>query len=336
MQDVADLAGVSRALVSLVMNDSPQVSNSKREAVLQAAEELGYRPNLMARSLAQRRTSTVGVLVDDLRNPFFGEMVEGIETAAEKYGFQVLILNGHRDARRERSAVETLLQFQVEALALVGSRLDDTEIARAGRTVPTVVVAAGDSLPEVDTVVTDGGRGAALAVQHLIDLGHQRIVHVDGGANVSAPERRAGYREAMKAAGLNKHIEIVAGGDDEEDAIGAVEAIRAADHPPSAIFAFNDMLAAGLLDRLHSAGISVPADMSLVGFDNTQVARLGRISLTTIHQPRQSMGTLAVEALLARMGHPTPQDPIRHTLTPRLVVRSTTGPVPSVVGLSPT
>ena len=172
MEDVAERAKVSRALVSLVMNDSPQVSDEKRRSVLQAASELGYRPNLIARILAQQRTHTIGVLVDDLRNPFFGEVVDGIEAEAAEHGFRVLILNGHRDARRELEAVETFLQLRVEGMALVGARLDDSDTARVGTVAPCVMVASGSVRSGVDTVGTDDRRGAELAVEHLAALGH--------------------------------------------------------------------------------------------------------------------------------------------------------------------
>lgn len=327
MQDVAERANVSRALVSLVMNDSPQVSETKRRGVLRAAEELGYRPNLMARNLAQRRTNTIGVLVDDLRNPFFGAVVDGIETAAEERGFRILILNGRRSTRREKTAVETLLQFQVEGLALLGPRLSDDELERIGAAVPTVAVASGDALPGVDTVTTDGRLGAKLAVAHLVGLGHTRIMHIDGGANVSSHERRAGYLQAMRAAGLGDLIDVRAGGDDEAGADAALEGVTAGNGGPTAVFAFNDMVAAGVLDRLSSVGATVPGDVSVVGFDNTFIAGLGRLSLTTVHQPSPAMGSMAVDALFERMGG-SRADPVRRTLAPELVVRSTTGPPP--------
>ena len=325
MEDVAARAKVSRALVSLVMNDSPQVSDAKRAAVLRAAEELGYRPNLVARQLAARRTRTIGVLVDDLRNPFFGEVVDGIEAEAADHGFRVLILNGHRDAERELEAVETFLQFRVEGMALVGPRVGDDDLARIGGTAPCVVVASGAAHPGVDTVNTDGRRGAELAVEHLASLGHTRIVHLDGGSNVSAAERRAGYRSGMWAAGIGDLIDVRAAGDDEADALDVVDALLAEADPPTAIFAFNDLLAAGALDRLDDAGVSVPAEMSLVGFDNTFISALRHLSLTTVDQPTLAMGQLAVETLLGRLADGS-DDPVRHTLRPELVVRSTTGP----------
>ena len=325
MEDVAERAKVSRALVSLVMNNSPQVSDEKRRAVLRAAQELGYRPNLMARILAQQRTHTIGVLVDDLRNPFFGEVVDGIEAEAEEHGLRVLILNGHRDARREIDAVETFLQLRVEGMALVGARLTDEDMARVGTATPCVVVASGAVHPGTDTVGTDDRKGAELAVEHLAALGHTRIVHMDGGSNVSAGERRGGYEAGMRSAGLAEFIDVRPAGDDEADALGVIDALLAENDPPTAIFAFNDLLAAGALNRLADAGMAVPGDVSLVGFDNTFISALRHLSLTTINQPKPAIARLAVGTLLKRRSDGSGQ-PIRHTLKPELVVRGTTGP----------
>ncbi len=325
MEDVAERAKVSRALVSLVMNDSPQVSDEKRRSVLRAARELGYRPNLIARILAQQRTHTIGVLVDDLRNPFFGEVVDGIEAEAAEHGFRVLILNGRRDARREMEAVETLLQLRVEGTALVGARLDDSDTTRVGMNAPCVMVASSPAHAGVDTVGTDDRRGAELAVEHLVGLGHTRIVHMDGGANVSAAKRRSGYESAMRAAGLGHLIDIRPAGDGEADALAVIDGLLADDDPPTAIFAFNDLLAAGALNRLADAGMAVPGDVSLVGFDNTFISALRHLSLTTVNQPKLAMGRLAVATLLQRLSDGS-GEPVRHTLQPELVVRSTTGP----------
>ena len=327
MEDVAERANVSRALVSLVMNDSPKVSEEKRTAVLTAARELGYRPNLMARNLAQQRTQTIGVLVNDLHNPFFAEVIDGIEIAAEEHDHRILVLNGRRDPDREREAVETLLQFQVEALALIGPRLEDTELERIGAIVPTVVVASQGDHPGVDCVHTDGQRGAELVIEHLVGLGHRRILHIDGHRNASAHERRDGYERGMRAAGLDELIEIRTGGDDETDAFAVIDQMLAAGPPPTAIFAFNDLLAAGVLDRLDDRQLTVPDDISLVGFDNTFISAIHHLSLTTVNQPRFAMGRLAVEMLLERTQGGR-QELVRHTLEPELVVRGTTGPPP--------
>ena len=325
MEDVAERAGVSRALVSLVMNDSPKVSEQKRRAVLRAARELGYRPNLMARNLAQQRTRTLGVLVNDLHNPFFPEVIDGVESGAERLDYRVLVQNGRRDPERELAAVETLLQFQVEALVLVGPRIGNEDLESIGRTVPTVVVASSTDHPGVDTIVTDDRRGGELAVEHLAGLGHERIVHIDGAKNASAVERRAGYESGMTEAGLSGNIDVRNGGDDEADALAAMEDILGTEPAPTAIFAFNDLLAAGVLDLLDDADITPPTQMSLVGYDNTFIAGLHHLSLTTINQPRFAMGQLAVETIVERIDNGR-DDLVRHTLEPELVVRRTTGP----------
>ena len=331
MEDVAERAGVSRALVSLVINGSPKVSEQKRRRVREAARALGYRPNLMARSLAQQRTRIIGVLVNDLRNPFFAEVVEGIEMAAESGEFGIVVLNGRRDRGRELTAVETLVQLQVEGLALVGAQLDGDDLDEITDIVPTVVVASDLGRPVdhsgVDTIVTDGRRGAELVVEHLASLGHERILHIDGAGNASAAERRQGYRRGMEAAGLGELADVRTGGDDEAAAFAAIDEILAEPAPPTAVFAFNDLLAAGVLDRLDDAGVPVPGGMSLVGFDNTFISALHHLALTTVNQPRLTMGRMAVDALLERLNDGR-DEPVRHTLEPELVVRGTTGPPP--------
>lgn len=323
METVAERAGVSRALVSLVMNNSPKVSDGKREAVLAAARELGYRPNLHARNLAQQRTKTLGMIINDIHNPFFAEVVYGVEAAADEHGLDIVILNGGRDAERERRAVETHLQFQVEALVLVGPKLDDDDILRASSVVPTVVVGAGRNHPGVDTITTDDDVGAHLAVDHLVALGHTDIVHIDGASNISARPRADGYATAMRSHGLEPRI--LRGGDDEADADSAVIDLVESDRIPTAIFAFNDLVAAGALSALSSAGLHVPHDVSVVGYDNTFIAALTHMSLTAVNQPRAEMGQLAVSTLLERIEDGR-TEPARIDLAPSLEVRGSTGP----------
>lgn len=326
MEDVAERAGVSRALVSLVMNNSSKVSADKREAVLEAADALGYRPNRHARNLAQQRSETFGVIINDIHNPFFAEVLSGIEAAADDVGFTVLVLNGGRNLEREQRAVETHLQFQVEALILVGPRLEDDDLFRASQVVPTVVVASGTDHPGVDTITTDDLIGAALAVDHVRTLGHTHIVHLDGGDNISAPLRARGYKEAMQAAGLEPRV--LRGSDDEDGAAAPIAELIAADTLPTTVFAFNDLLAAGVLDALHSVGLRVPDDISVVGYDNTFIAALNHMSITSVDQPRRTMGKLAVQAVLERIEDGR-TEPVHIELIPTLAVRTTTGTPPT-------
>jgi len=316
------------------MNHAPNVSDEKRTAVLNAARELGYRPNLHARNLAQQRTRTLGILVNDIQNPFFAEVVAGVEEASAGHDYDVIILNGGRDRERERRALETFLQFQVEAVILIGSRQDPHELARIAQLVPTVVVAASGAPTVTDTIATDEPAATQLAVDHLVELGHTNIVHIDGGDNVSAMSRRLGFDQAMTAHGLQPRT--VRGGAHGTDAESAVRALLSGDHQPTAILAFNDLVAAGTVDALGSAGLTVPHDVSVVSIDNTFLAALAHLSLTAVNQPRRRMGQLAFATALDRLHERdtirnhrddlVPDPPKQLTLTPRLVVRRSSGP----------
>ncbi|MEV6275722.1 LacI family DNA-binding transcriptional regulator [Nocardia sp. NPDC051832] len=324
MEDVAARAGVSRALVSLVMRNSPKVSEHRRRAVLAAAKDLGYQPHIMARSLASRTSNIVGVLVSDLRNAFFADVVEGMDTAAQELGFELILNTGRRSAARERTAVESLLAFRPGGIILLSPVLPAAAIRLAAQQGPVVLVSRGSTVPEVDTVNDDGEAGSALAVDHLVTLGHRRIVHLDGGAAFSSAARRRGYLAAMRRHGLEPMV--VPSEHTDSAGLAAVQQLRnlfSHNDFPTALVCGNDFNAVGAMSGLEEAGLRVPEDVSIVGYDNTSLAALRHVSLTTIDQPRIQMGRLALEALAERLrdGRTTP---VRRRVEPSLVVRSTT------------
>jgi DNA-binding LacI/PurR family transcriptional regulator len=290
---------------------------------MSAAEELGYRANAVARSLVQRRTYNVGVVVSDLHNIFFAEVLDGVYAAAAQLGYRAFITTGNRDPAAEQRALEQLLELRADGVILAGPRIASAAVRAAARIVPIAVVGSNLRLRAVDVVVDDDVRGAQLAVQHLAGLGHREIALIDGGEGAGAAERRAGYESAMAELGLGPQVRIEPGDFTESGGYEGARKLLAQARRPSAIFASNDQSAVGALNAINEAGLRVPEDVSLIGYDNTALAALRHISLTTIHQPRSQIGEMAVKAVIRRIERP--RAPARHhVLAPQLVVRSTT------------
>lgn len=320
MDDVAARAEVSRALVSLVMRNSPKVSARRRDAVLAAAKELGYRPNAAARSLAERRSNTIGVVIDDLHNTFFADVVDGIHLEAAEHQYRLLLNTGRRRDEDEARAVEGFLEHRVDAVILIGTRLGSSALADLAKECPLVVV--GTEAPGVDVVVNDDERGGELAVEHLVELGHRTVAHIDGGIGAGAGQRRCGFLSACELLGVTPIV--IAGDFTEESGRRAVEEMLLLPNLPTAVFAANDLVAVAAIDRLEDAGLQVPDDISVIGYDNTSIAALNHISLTTVNQPRGEMGRVAARCVVERLDRDR-RAAVTHVLEPQLVVRRTTG-----------
>ena len=325
IHDVARRAKVSKSLVSMVTRGEDGVSAEKRDAILEAIEELNYRPNVMARSLVERRTRILGVMISNLRNPYFGGVVSGIQARAAELGYRVLFNTGDRERKLEEQAIESLLELSVDGLILASPRVSDETIAVAGQTVPVVVLNRNTVDASSDSVTNDNIAGARLAVEHCVSFGHQRIAFITGGDSSAAQTRREGYLRAMREFDLAEQIKTAEGAHTEEGGYEGAQELLKLNHLPTAIFASNDLCAIGAMDALEDAGLTIPDDVSLVGYDNNTLAALRHIELTSIDQPGADMGRSAVDRLSERIKGER-SAPSHEVVAPSLVVRSTTGP----------
>ena len=323
MQDIADHVGVSKALVSLVFRNAPGPSAETRKRVLAAADELGYRVNRTAALMTARRSHLIGVMAN-IRSTFHAELVEDIVAEADRYGYEV-VLGAVTPTHAEPAVVETLLSFRCEALILLGPEIGDAAVTELARRVPVVVVGRRMSGSTVDVVRTADGRGIGQVVDHLVELGHRRISHLSGGGGTIPADRRAGYVRAMKRHGLSDAIDIVDGDFTERSGMLAAQELLRRRRRPTAVCAANDQSAIGLLDQLLRAGVDVPGDIAVAGYDDSVLARLAHIDLTTVSQEPRQQAERAVRAVVERLDE-NRQERLDVLLEPRLVVRRTTAP----------
>ncbi len=321
MEDVAAKAGVSRALVSLALNDSPRVADVSKAAILAAADELGYRPNLAARNLARQKTGTLGVLLNDLHNPFFAEVFDGLAAAASEIDQKLLLTTGRNDSRLERQAIDSMIEHRVDGIILVGTRILSSEIAHIAKSIATVVLGRMVRAIEVDCVTNHDSEGARIAVEHLVTLGHRSIAHIDGGTGAGAAARRAGFERTCRQLDVEQ-FEVIAGDYTEHAGVNGTKRLLARKQRPTAIFGANDLVAIGVLDTLVEAGLRVPEDVAVIGYDNSPLARLSRLSLSSIDQSTDILGRVAVDLLVSRIEGRTEQRV--EQVTPTLIARRTT------------
>jgi len=312
-------------LVSLVMRDSPRVSAESRKRVTAAASKLGYRPNLMARNLAARRTMTVGVLLNDLHNPWFAEVTDGIQSVADRNGYQLILASGQRSVHFESRALDTFLASRVDGIIVAGCRLPAARLQAVAAEVAVVSVGRAFSKVDFGSVTTDDAEGARLAVEHLYALGHRQIAHIDGGKGAGAAPRRTGYLRTMRRLGLADDAHVIAGDFTEEAGAHAAERLLRG-VMPTAIFTANDLSAVGAIDAVERGGLVVPDDVAVVGYDNTSLAALNHIGLTTIDQPNREMGEAAARMLIDAINDRGELTDV--VMSPSLVVRRTSSPKP--------
>lgn len=336
IQDVARAVGVSHTTVSRALRDSPLISLEVREKVQKLAQEMGYVPNAVAQSLRGQRTNTIGLVVTTIADPFVGRVVRGIEEVAQQYHLSLFLSVSNNDADREVDVIENFHRRRVDGIIVTATQLSEKHAKHLARLdVPTVVInqQAEAKLEHFHSVSIDDYSGARIAIDHLLELGHSAIGYIGAGNRPHSNQSRLkGYRDALTDANIKVAEDWIRiapkehryHSDDVRDGEQLLPDLIAAG--VTAVFCFNDSIAVGALLACRLMGISVPEQLSLVGFDDIELAQFVTPPLTTIHQPKLRIGQLAMEMLLDLLNNRPVQD---HVLPTNLVLRSSTTSVPS-------
>jgi LacI family transcriptional regulator len=335
--EVAKRARVSVATVSYVVNNGPRpVAEATRKKVVRVIQALGYRPSGVARSLRLQRTRTIGLIVPDTANPFFAALAKGVDETVFAHGYSLLLCHSKYVAAREQAYVELLLAREVDGVLYVQGAPDASGLHRLCRCgIPTVAVDREVPDAAIDRVVVDNFGGSVQATQHLIGLGHRRIGCIARDVPLSnAAERIRGYTEALSSAGLPINpAYLVPGGPGYEEGRRAMSELLKLDIRPTAVLAWPDVVAIGAIRAANDAGLRVPEDVSVVGFDDIPMAAFIRPRLTTVAVGIEEMGQRAAEVLLDKVRGGTESGPPRRLVLPvTLVIRESTGAPPEDAG----
>lgn len=328
-KDVAKRAGVSQATVSRVLNGYHYVSDTTKEKVLKAINELGYQPNQIARNMALQKTNALGLIVSDIVNPFYSEIAKNIMDEAESLGYEIILCNTNHDQKTQNYYIDFLRQRRVDGIIFASVKLKDKYAEKlVASNFPSVFINTRLKLKKASFVVTDNKKGAILAINHFLNLGHEKIAFISGPNTLStSKERTEGYKEALLQKGLpinNKYIKNESF--KPEYAYKITQELLSMDLPPTAIFVTNDVMAFKVMDAVLDMGLNIPRDVAIIGYDDVIVSGYKRIGLTTVAQKKSIMGRLAVERLVQMIEKGTDRiKPIHHLLEPKLVIRDTCG-----------
>jgi LacI family transcriptional regulator len=323
IKDIAKKVGVSPSVVSRALNNKYGVKAETRERIVRTAKEMGYRPNILAQGLVTRKTNTIGVVMADISEPFFSQLIKGMNLVADETGYTLIYYNSY-ESLVERSALEHMIKAQrVDGLIIVGSRIKEDEYL-SGRTweVPLVLVERRLTAPGLNCVWVDSITGAYKATRYLIDQGHRRIAHICGTLGFQvALDRLEGYKRALADTGLPYAEELVASGHFVwQDGYTATKEVLKQTPRCTAVFAGNDTMAYGALQAIAESGLEVPRDIAVVGFDDLEFSLLTNPPLTTVRQPRMEMGKKAVSILVSILAGKA-EEGVKISLTPELIIR---------------
>lgn len=327
IKDIARVARVSHSTVSRALQNSPLVNARTAEIIRQIAHESGYRASAVARGLVTKRTLTIGLVVTTIADPFASEVACGIEQAASDLGYSVFLADSNADPNREQQIVQSFAERRVDGIVVTSSRVGALYLPLLSEMgVPIVLVNNQHPGAFVHSVMIGNVAGSRAAANHLIGLGHRRIAYMgDQFGYQSDAERLEGYRQALDEAGIPFHHELVVRGNGKpEEAVRAMETLLALPERPTAVCCYNDMSAVGAMRAIHLAGLRVPEDISVVGFDDLFLSSYTQPRLTTVRQPMRRMGLLAMESLFRLMSGE--DSAIRVTVDAELIVRESTAP----------
>ncbi len=330
IKDIARAAKVSHPTVSRALSNSPLVKGETATRIRQIAASLGYRPSAIARSLATKRTKTIGVVVTSIADPFIADVVSGVEEAANDHGYSVFLANSNANPEREVKVVHSFHERRVDGILVTASRVGALYVPLLSQLKVPIVLINNQHPDETDefiySVTIDNIKASTEVMRHLIGLGHKRIAYIgDRGGFQSDIERLAGYRQGLALAKYPFLRKLVVHGDGKpEGGEQAMKQLLALPNPPTAVFCYNDMSALGALRVLHAQGIKVPEDLSLVGFDDLAIASFTHPLLTTVSQPKQQMGRMAMEIMIKLLSRIDSKTNIK--VEGELIVRESTAP----------
>lgn len=326
IKDIAKAAGVSPSTVSRALNDHPRISNETKERIRCLAQKMGYTPSLLARSLVTRDTATIGVVITSASDPFLAHIVTSIEEVAQEQGYSVLMSSTYLDPDRELEVVSSFHGRRTRGIIVIGSQIDAGYLEMRDRFPLPIVLTNCRTYPY--SVSTDNLTGARRAVEHLVRLGHRRIVYIANRRSYrSNLDRQTSYQQVLTENGIPVDDGWIAEGDGTlQGGSSAARALLARTPRPTAVFCFNDMTAIGVLGALQQSEVQVPAEMSIVGFDDVEFASHCYPRLTTVRQPTDLMGQRLMRMLLVLIQG---QEDVKPEVLPdELVIRDSTGPPP--------
>lgn len=304
IKDIAKAADVSVTTVSRVLNDKPDVSPNTRENVLEKINELGYKPNSIARGLALQKTNTLGLIIPDISNPFFPDIARGVEDMANQKGYSVIFCNTDNEQKKEKEAIELMKEKQVDGILLSLSTTNEKELKNL-RQVEYPIVQIDRKIPNINypSITIDNVKSAYTATKFLIENGHKKIAHITGDLEtITGYQRLKGFKKAISEKNIKLNNSYIKNGDySKRSGYNNMLALLKSNNPPSAVFIANDLMAVGAYQAVFEMNLSIPEDISIIGHDNIDVTKLVNPTLTTMAQPKYKLGKKAVQLLIAEI-----------------------------------